>query len=103
VHITKCKIRICAPSISELGLLSTVFEVLVTNSQNSIGHLFVLSVPCLVSNCFPELGTEQHPDVRPQYAPIQFLRLFPLLQVVLEQPVLSLYFIYFFTTFVIVI
>jgi hypothetical protein len=83
-------------NISEQDLVSTVFEVLVTHSQNAIVHLFVLSVSCLVSNCVPELGAEKHPDVRPQYAPIQFLRLFPLLQFMLEQPVLFLYFIFFY-------
>ena len=72
-RITKCKIQICAPDISELGLVSTVFEVLVTHSQKATVHLFVLSVACLVSNCVPKLGAAKHPDVRPQYAPIHFL------------------------------
>jgi len=44
--------------------------MLVTHSQNAIVNLFVLSVYYLVSNCVPELGAEQHPDVRLQYAPI---------------------------------
>jgi hypothetical protein len=58
-------------NISELGLVSTVFEVLVTHSQNKIVQLFVLSMSCLFSNYVPELGAEKHPDVRPHYAPIQ--------------------------------
>jgi hypothetical protein len=84
------KYKSMSQNISEKGLMSTVFEVLVTHRQNAVVHLFVLSVPCLVSYCVPGLGAEKHPDVRPQYAPIQFLRLFPLLQFMLEQPVLSL-------------
>jgi hypothetical protein len=92
--MTKSKIRICAPNISELGQLTIAFEELVTYIRNSVANLFILNVACLVSNCVPEIGTEKHPDVWPQYAPIHFLRKFPLLQVVLEQPVLPFYFIH---------
>ena len=104
MHITKRKIRICAPNISELGLLSSVFEVLVTHSKNSLVHVFVCSQRVMFS--FKFCSRIRHKETSGCAASISthtVLSLFPLLQVVLEQPLLSLYFIYFFTTLVTVI